>query len=314
MRTETKANQNPTPTQWKNLLYHGDNLAVLKKLQKNPDVKGKIQLIYIDPPFATARDFFGKNGEKSYSDKLVADKFLVFLEERLLLMKELLAKNGSIFVHLDQRMSHRVKLLLDDIFGEKNFRNEIIWNYVSGGISNKFFAKKHDSIFFYTTTDDYTFHPQKERTKSYKKSSILRDEKGEYVWYLRPNVNPSVPNGVKTYLDKYVQDVWDIPIVNPMAAERTGYPTQKPEPLLKRIILATTNKEDLVADFFAGSGTTGIVAEKLNRRWLMSDKGTHAIDVIKERLATIQTGYAHDPKKPTRLYTKPNAPYTLVKI
>lgn len=283
MPTKTPRKQ-PKKTVWQNRLYHADNFSVLQTLQTDPAVAGKLQLIYIDPPFATARDFYGKNGEKSYSDKLVAKEFLDFLSARLVLMRSLLADTGSIFVHLDQRMSHRVKLVLDDIFGEKNFRNEIIWNYISGGISNKFFARKHDTIFFYSKTDHYTFHPQKERTKVYKPEKIMRDSKGEYVWYIRPGINPTVPKGVKTYIDKYVQDVWSIPIVNPMANERTGYPTQKPEQLLERIILAASDKGDLVADFFAGSGTTGVVANKLGRRFILSDKGDHAIEVIQKRL------------------------------
>lgn len=299
---------------WVNRLYHGDNLTVLRELQYDQAIVGKMQLIYIDPPFATARDFFGKNGEKSYTDRLVAEEFIAFLQERLLLMKSLLSDTGSIFVHLDQRMSHRVKLVLDDIFGPENFRNEIIWNYISGGISDRFFARKHDTVFFYSKTDDYIFHPQKERIKTYKKHTILKDEKGEYVWYLRPGINPKYPNGVKTYLDKYVQDVWNIPIVNPMANERTGYPTQKPEPLLARIIQAASNPDDLVADFFAGSGTTGIVAEKLGRRWLMTDKGDHAINVITERLHTIANSYSLQLKKPTAAYGKIAAPFQLIPI
>ncbi len=299
---------------WQNLLFQGDNLAVLKSLQKDPEIAGHIQLIYIDPPFATARDFFGKNGEKSYSDKIVAEEFLNFLKIRLLLMKELLADTGSIFVHIDQRMSHRVKILLDDIFGPENFRNEIIWNYISGGISDRFFAKKHDTIFFYSKTNAYVFNPQKERTKIYKKEKILTDEKGEYVWYIRPGINVKVPNGVKTYLDKYVQDVWNVPIINPMANERTGYPTQKPEQLLQRIILAGTNSGDLVADFFAGSGTTGIVAEKLNRRWILVDKGNHSIEVIKKRLESIATTYSLTAKKSTRHYLKSAAAFTMKRV
>jgi adenine specific DNA methylase Mod len=299
---------------WQNLLFQGENLSVLKTLQKNPELAGHIQLIYIDPPFATARDFFGKNGERSYSDKIVAEEFLNFLWVRLSLMKELLADTGSLFVHLDQRMSHRVKILLDDIFGPENFRNEIIWNYISGGISDRFFAKKHDTIFFYSKTDKYVFNPQKERTKVYKKEKILIDEKGEYVWYIRPGINAKVPNGVKTYLDKYVQDVWNVPIINPMANERTGYPTQKPEQLLKRIILAGTNPGDLVADFFAGSGTTGIVAEKLNRRWILTDKGTHSIEVIKKRLENIATSYSLTTKKTTQLYLDPASAFSIKKV
>lgn len=281
------------PTHWQNRLIKGDNLAFLKLCDKDSDplikdkVKGKIKLIYIDPPFATKNTFYAKTGELGYADKRVADEFIQYLKERLVLMKELLAEDGSIYLHLDPKMSHYIKIVLDDIFGREHFRNEIIWNYVSGGISNRFFARKHDTIFFYTKSHTYTFHPQKERRKTYRASSIQKDGKGEFVWYIRPGTNPKVPNGVKTYLDKYVQDVWEIPIVNPMAKERNGYPTQKPEALLERIILASTNPGDLVADFFAGSGTTGIVAEKLGRQWIMCDSGDHSMQVIQQRLQSL---------------------------
>lgn len=304
-------------TTWHNLLIHGDNLKALQmlladSLPTGSDFTRKINCIYIDPPFATNNDFFHKNGDKSYSDKMLAKTFLDFLEKRLLLMKQLLADDGAIFIHLDHHISHYVKILLDEIFGEKNFRNEIIWNYVSGGISDRFFARKHDTIFFYTKSDNYIFHPQKERRKQYNAKSIQKDEKGEFVWYIRPGTNPKVPRGVKTYLDKYVQDVWDIPIVNPMAKERVGYPTQKPEELLERIIRATTNPGDLVADFFAGSGTTGIVAEKLNRRWIMCDSGENALQTIKQRLETIADSYSLESKPAA--YKKPAQPYSVITL
>jgi site-specific DNA-methyltransferase (adenine-specific) len=272
----------------KNILIHADNLKALQQLS----IQTKVDLIYIDPPFATNKDFHAKTGELGYSDKIVADEFLSFLRERLALMKTLLSETGSIYVHLDQRMSHEVKLVLDDIFGRKNFRNEIIWKYVSGGISDRFFARKHDTIFFYTKSDTYTFNPQRERRKLYNQAKVLTDEKGDYVWYIRPNTNTKVPNGVKTYLDKYVSDVWDIPIVNPMAKERNGYPTQKPEALLERIIAASSNPGDIVADFFAGSGTTGAVAEKMGRAWIMCDQSNHAIQTIQERLCQLDAQYS----------------------
>jgi site-specific DNA-methyltransferase (adenine-specific) len=198
----------------------------------------------------------------------------------------MLKDTGSLYFHCDPTAGHYVKVMLDYIFGLRNFNNEIIWSYVSGGISKKTFAKKHDKIFFYSKTKDYTFNVQKERPSDYKGETWF-DEKGEYIWYIRPGTNPKVPNGVKSYLDKHVRSVWEIPIVNPMAKERLGYPTQKPEPLLERIILASSNEGDLVADFFMGGGTTIAVAERLNRRWIGCDINHRALQITQERLDAI---------------------------
>ncbi|HQI26418.1 MAG TPA: site-specific DNA-methyltransferase, partial [Candidatus Paceibacterota bacterium] len=294
---------------FRNMLIWGDNKLVMASLLR--DFKGKIDLIYIDPPFNVGADFtmdlpIGDNGETLDKDQstleMVAyrdmwgkgtDSYLQMMYERLFLIKELLAETGSFYIHCDYRLDSQIRMLADEIFGKENFLNEIIWNYISGGISDRFFARKHDTIFLYVKNNvSYTFNTQKERNTEkvtkIKPNKIFSDEKGDYIWYIRPGTNPSVPNGVKSYIDKFVQDVWGIPIVNPQAYERLDYPTQKPETLLERIIKASSNEGDLVADFFCGSGTTGAVAEKLGRRWIMADLGRFAIHTSRKRLIDVQ--------------------------
>ncbi len=291
---------NPFDDDWQNMLIFGDNLQVLKTLLqmkqegklKNADGTPGVRLVYIDPPFGTGQEFLGSYGQKAYQDKIAGARFLEFLRKRLVFLRELLSEDGSIYVHLDYHKDSHVRLIMDEIFGDQDFRNEIIWNYVSGGISESTFARKHDTILFYTKSENYIFNPQKEQTKEYKKESIHRDEKGEYVWYIRPGTNPNVPEGVKSYVNKYVQDVWQIPIVNPQAEERettNNYPTQKPEALLERIIKASSNPGDIVLDCFAGSGTTLAVAEKLGRRWIGVDCGKLAIYTIQKRMLNLTT-------------------------
>lgn len=282
-----------------NKLFWGDNLQVLANLLK--EYRGKVDLIYIDPPFDSKADYIKKvqlKGEKiegvaqslfeekQYTDIWEKDEYLQFMYERLLLMRELLSDTGSIYLHYDWHKNGYMRLMMDEIFGEENFLNEIIWNYISGGISDRFFARKHDNLLLYAKSANlkYTFNVQKERKKVVAKEKILRDEKGEFVWYIRPNTNPKVPQGVKSYLDKFVQDVWEIPIENPQAETRTDYPTQKPEALLERIIKVSSNEGDIVADFFVGSGTTPAVAQKLGRRWLACDINLGAIQTTAKRL------------------------------
>jgi adenine-specific DNA-methyltransferase len=285
-----------------NKLFWGDNLQVLAHLLK--EYRGKIDLIYIDPPFDSKAEYVKKvqiRGEKvegeqhslleekQYTDIWERDEYLQFMYERLLLMRELLSDTGSIYLHCDWHKGAFLRLIMDEVFGEENFLNEIIWNYVSGGISDRFFARKHDNLLLYAKSANlkYTFNVQKERKKAVAKEKILRDAKGEFVWYIRPNTNPKVPQGVKSYLDKFVQDVWQIPIENPQAETRSDYPTQKSEALLERIIKASSNDGDLVADFFVGSGTTPAVAQKLGRRWIACDINLGAIQTTTKRLNQI---------------------------
>jgi len=244
---------------WENKLIFGDNLKALKSLTLDPDVKGKVKLIYIDPPFATKRDFM-KDEVKAYADKVVGSEFIEFTRKRLLLLKELLAPDGTIFVHLDQKKGHYIKIILDEIFGEQHFLNEIIWMYGLGGSSNKYFPQKHDNIYWYSNSKNYFFNPPMVPATSQRM-------KGE---------------------DKKCPDYWDIPSLNNMAIERTSYPTQKPEALLERVIACASQEGDLVLDAFAGSGTTLAVAEKLRRKWIGIDCGKLSIYTIQNRMLSLK--------------------------
>jgi site-specific DNA-methyltransferase (adenine-specific)/adenine-specific DNA-methyltransferase len=234
---------------WENELIFGDNLKVLKALLDDPNVRGKVNLIYIDPPFATKRDFL-KDEVKAYADKVVGSAFIEFTRKRLIIMKELLADNGSIFVHLDSKKGHYIKLILDELFGEHNFKNEIIWAYGAGGNPKNFFPRKHDTIFWYTKGNG-VFNSDLPIMKAPYSSSTLEihykniDSEGRRFRIQKVNGRE-----YKTYEDegKMITDVWtDIGGQNatsPISPEFTGYPTQKPEKLLERIISATTNEGD----------------------------------------------------------------------
>lgn len=291
---------------WTNKLIFGDNLQILKEIyndQKDKNLLGtkdKIKLIYIDPPFATKQDFM-KNGEKVYQDKVIGAEFLEFLRERLILAKEILADDGSIYVHLDWKKVHHMKLLLDDIFGENNFLNEIIWHYQAGTAPLKGFAKKHDNILIFTKTKDSNiFNPIRLLVKD---ESIypLTDKDGRKYRMSGNN------NATKYYADegRKADDVWtwvdrkenNIGQVFHALPEYIDYPTQKPEALLERIIKASSNEGDIVMDFFAGSGTTLAVAEKLNRRWIGCDCGKLAIYTIQKRILTIADSKSLENKK-----------------
>ena len=276
---------NATENDWKNLIVQGDNLQFLKTCYKNTDplimdkVKGKVKLIYIDPPFATKSDFSGKEGEYSYTDKVDRAHFLETLRERLIYLRELLADDGSIYVHLDQKMSHYVKIVMDEIFGKNNFRNEIVWSYKSAGMSTSTFPHKHDNILYFSKTDNRVFKPCYVPHDAKVLKRFQRDEKGPF----------QLVNGKKYYANpqgKPIEDVWEINLAN-RDSQRTNYPTQKPEALLERVINASTNSGDLVMDCFIGSGTTASVAEKLGRKWIACDFGKHAIYTVQKRILRI---------------------------
>lgn len=271
---------------WRNLLIFGDNLQILKTFHRNEDetiknkIKGKVKLIYIDPPFATASEFQQKDGAKAYSDRKKGAEFVEFIRRRLFLARELLAEDGSIFIHLDWKKSHYIKLVLDEVFGETNFRNEIIWHYRTGNIAEKQFQRKHDTILFYSKGSTYTFNVQEfkeyyvqvygpDKKISFKSAKDFEDEFGRYRM-------------------SQVDDVWNLSAVFTLGGEHIDYPTQKPEVVIERIIRATTNPGDLVMDFFCGSGTTLAVAEKLDRRWVGCDIGKLAIYTTQKRLLEIQ--------------------------
>jgi len=277
---------------WRNKLIWGENKYIMASLL-DQGFAGKINLIYIDPPFATGADFSIKMKvgdekwtkeasiieEKAYRDTWGKgiDSYLQMMYERLVLMRELLADNGSIYVHLDYRVGHYVKIIMDEIFSKESFRNEIVWCYSGGGIPRNAYPRKHDIILWYSKGATWTFNPQ---YRPYSEGTIQRGRtkvKGVYAAKgLRPEGTP-------------VNDWWaDIPkITSPTDYEKLYFPTQKSEALLDRIIRASSNEGDVVADFFCGSGTTGAVAEKLGRRWIMADLSRFAIQVTRKRLLDI---------------------------
>lgn len=304
---------------WTNKLIFGDNLQILKEIyndQKGRNLLGtkdKIKLIYIDPPFATKQDFM-KNGEKVYQDKVIGSEFLEFLRERLVLAKEILADDGSVYVHLDQKKGHYVKLILDEIFGENNFVNEIVWNKGFRGTESKNqYQQAHETIFLYTKSSDYIWN---QIFSAYKDVGAGRynkiDEKGaRFALIKRARTDGTIYYG-KTYFNlegKKQNDIVDIPVMASTSSERINYPTQKPEALLEKVIKASSNKDDIVMDFFAGSGTTLAVAEKLGRKWIGCDCGKLSIYTIQKRILTIANSKSLENKD--EKYGKEPKPFTL---
>lgn len=271
-------------------LIQGDNAEIMRCLLKQGV---KIDLIYIDPPYLTNLDFKTKEGKFAYSDKFSLDTYLTMLYERLILMKQLLSEKGSIYVHVDYRTSAYVRLMMDEIFGEENFRNEIIWCYRSGGIPKKDFARKHDTIFRYVKSSTYTFNSMNIGSPrgSLKKNNMKKEVDVDGRFFTSIKSNGKI---YKYYEDDMIipSDVWDdISHLQQKDPQRLGYPTQKPEALLERIIKASSNEGDLVADFFCGSGTTAAAAHKLNRNWIGVDMGDEAIKTTKERMLNLDSNF-----------------------
>jgi site-specific DNA-methyltransferase (adenine-specific)/adenine-specific DNA-methyltransferase len=290
-----------------NRLYLGDNLQVLSHLLD--EFKGKIDLIYIDPPFDSKADYVKKikvrgqqiEGiqqslieEKQYSDIWKKDEYLQFMFERLLIMRELLSDTGSIYLHCDYHKGAYLRLIMDEIFGEENFLNEIIWNYKGTSNSDRSFAKKHDNILFYSKNKDkHIFNADDVRISYEEDDKFEKDKEGKYFqwWKKGKKYYPAqkLVNGSYELLGKYQYDVWnDIPsMATSHGFEILHYPTQKPEKLLERIIKASSNEGDLILDCFAGSGTTLAVAQKLNRKWIGCDINEVAIQTTTKRLLKI---------------------------
>ena len=347
---------------WTNKLIWGDNKLILSSLKNGPlreeiEKQGGIKLIYIDPPFDVGADFsmdieigddtFTKNPnileEIAYRDTWGrgADSFIAMIYERLILMRDLLAADGSIYVHCDWRMVGNIRKVLDEIFSGDNFINEIIWKRISAHSDTKqgakFYGKQHDTIFYYRKSQRFIFntvytHYDEEYIRTnynlvdadgrrFKSTDLTaakaggdtsydwngrRPTAGRYWAYSRSNMEGFERDGLlhytgtglprlKQYLNEMpgvsLQDLWaDIPNVQSGArsTERIGYPTQKPEALLERILKASSNEGDLVADFFSGSGTTAAVAEKLGRKWIATDLGKFAIHTTRKRLIGVQ--------------------------
>jgi adenine-specific DNA-methyltransferase len=338
------------PKDWKNLLIWGDNKLVMSSLIKQ-GWAGKINLIYIDPPFFTGADFSIRTTvggeqiekepsiieERAYSDTWSGGiaSYIKYMYERLLLIRELLAENGSIYVHLDWHVGHYVKVMMDEIFGYENFVNEIIWRRAYSHNDGNKFGCIHDVLLWYSKSKNYTWNriylPYDEEYvkknysyidektgKQYRSVSMNAAGQGEARYFgdklLSPppgthwrwsqeRINEALENGIiyftssgvpryKQFLEDMeglpVHDLWaDFMAVSSQSNELLSFDTQKPEALLNRVILASSNPGDLVADFFCGSGTTLAAAEKLGRRWIGSDLSKFAIQVTRKRLLDI---------------------------
>ncbi|MDY5946181.1 MAG: site-specific DNA-methyltransferase, partial [Prevotella sp.] len=286
---------------WMNRLVYGDNLLTMQALLAGdpqtglPSLRGKVDLIYIDPPFDSKADYRTKiklPGLNLQQKPTVVEQFayadtweegtisyLKMIYPRLILMKELLSERGSIYVHIDWHIGSYMKVILDDIFGKENFVNEIIWYYRRWNIAGSSFATNHDTILYYGKNKsnrvyNQLYIPKSEKSSAQGKSwkSVI-DENGVRHSIMTDEPTKGVP----------MPDVWDVSMINPVAKERIGYATQKPEALLERIIKASSNEGDLVCDFFGGSGTTAAVAERLGRRWITCDIGKPASLVMRKR-------------------------------
>lgn len=299
---------------WRNMIVFGDNLQFLKTINQNKDslikdkVKGKVKLIYIDPPFATQDEFQNKEGAKAYNDKKRGAEFLEFMRRRLILAREILADDGSIYVHMDEKMGHYVKVIMDEVFHKNSFAGEITWEYQGSWVeSNNNFPKRTQSIYYYRNSS-YVFNQLYEEEKTTK--GVIK-RWGKYIvnGKIYANNAPMNDSKFKPYINKFIKEnkrepegddiiaefegrrvgnMWYVPMLNPMAKENTKYPTQKPEELIARIIKSSTNEGDLVMDFFGGSGTSMAVAEKLGRRWITCDLGKLSYLTMQKRILQIQ--------------------------
>ena len=302
---------------WKNKLIWGDNQLVMSSLLEK--FAGKVDLIYIDPPFATGADFsftaqIGDSDtnipkeqsiieEKAYRDMwgTGTDSFISMIYGRLLLMRDLLATDGSIYVHCDWKINSYIRIILDEIFGTDNFRNEMVWHYPGREMHiNTKFNCKHDTVYFYAKSEQSSIdmrsvaipYSKSERLKTLRRK-VHKDKDGrEWVWETRGQASGQKP--YKRYVDEFIvqgkplSDVWsDLQFLRGNHPERVNYPTQKPEKLLERIIKSSSKEGSLVADFFCGSGTTLAVAERLGRRWIGCDLGRWGVHVTRKRLLGI---------------------------
>jgi len=287
-----------------NIIYCGDNLKILAEI---PDES--VDLIYIDPPFNSNRNyevFWGDIQEKRRFEDRHGDvkAYIDYMRPRILELYRVLKNTGSFYYHCDWHASHYIKIMLDQIFNFNNFQNEIIWCFKTRHFSKKHFGRKHDTIFFYSKSDNYTFNWQeilRPLSESTIKKFKYKDEKGYYRLVGRgikgspiqsakdvdPTWEKTHPELVKRdYLKEGVpmEDYWQIEIINQASKERLGYPTQKPLELLERIIKAGSNKGDVILDSFCGCGTTLVAAEKLKRKWIGIDISPTACRVMSQRL------------------------------
>ncbi len=273
---------------WVNKLFWSNNIDVLYFLLKN--FKDRIELIYIDPPFFSGVNYQIKIEEKDRNYDSIAyydhwnrdlDSYLQMLYERIIPFKKLLSKTGLIFVHADWHANHYIRLILDEVFGENRFVNNIVWYYYNKySAGKKNLPRAHDTILIYSKSSNYTFNelriPRKKPIKQLMremKDGVLKNVKDE---------NGHVKYRIVT--DKKLDDVWKIPCMQPASKQWTGFPTQKHHKLLERIIKLGSNEGDLIADFFCGSGTSLVVAEKMKRRWIGCDISKYSIYLTRNRI------------------------------
>ena len=320
---------------WTNKLIWGDNKLILSSLKNGPlreeiEAQGGLKLIYIDPPFGVGADFsmeieigddaFTKKPnileEIAYRDTWGqgADSFIAMIHERLVLMRDLLADDGTIYVHCDWRVNSYIRLALDEVFGKENFLNEILWRRRTNTVKavSKKFSVNTDTIFLYAkSNDNFVFNIQYgDYPKKYYERFKYKDEYGRYYWnvmatYSQERLERLKSEGkvkfsegskyprFKQYLHELkgrpIENIWDdIDMINALSSERLGYSTQKPEALLERITRASSNESDLVGDFFCGTGTLAAVAEALGRKWIVSDLGKFAIHTTRKRMIGVQ--------------------------
>lgn len=312
-----------------NLMMHGECLSTCAYLKEQGI---EVDLVYIDPPFASGADYAKKIyirrnplvqkvmkeaeqnldneemkefEEKMYGDIWDKERYLNWMYENLMAIKSVMSENASIYVHLDYHIGHYVKILMDEIFGEENFRNEIIWYYtnkMSGSTSPHDFVCEHDTVFRYSKGDSYTYNviteereeavKQSKRVKVDGKNMRARDEEGNIIYELST--------------DKKIKDVWKIPYIASTDTQRVDYATQKPEALLERVIEASSNEGMLVADFFGGSGVTAAVAHKLNRRFIHGDVNINSLQTARDRLVNAGAEFEiKEVKDGVRLFRNP---------
>ena len=289
---------------WTNKLIWGDNKLILASLKagalrRQIEDAGGLKLIYIDPPFDVGADFsmdIEIGGETFHKEPNLleqiayrdtwgrgADSFIAMIYERLILMRDLMHSDGSIYVHCDWRVSGYIRGAMDEVFGKENFLNHIVWSFNTRTMTTPYFARKHNDIFFYAkNSGTQLFNEDEVRTELRPESLVQYNKVDEHGRRYKPQ-----SDGARTYLNELGQpcpDTWDIQILGSRDVERTGYATQKPSALLERVLKASSNPGDLVADFFVGSGTTAAVAEKLGRKWIATDLGKFGIHTTRKRL------------------------------
>jgi len=315
------------PTEWRNRLIWGDKKYVLPSLLE--EFAGQVNLIYIDPPFNVGADFsftatipddpeteedetttFVKEPsiieQKAYRDTWGRglDSYLQWFYETVVLLRDLLAEDGSIYVHLDWRVGHYAKIIMDAVFGANNFIQEIIWQHqIMGGAHGRRFPKAHETVLWFAKGPMYKFQDKDAKVRvpysEYVRKTLKQDEDGRWFYTRRRMSRKASAEELarkaftRTYVDDVnagtlASDVWtDMPSYQPLPEEKAGYPTQKPEALLVRLISAGSKEGDLILDCFVGSGTTAAVAEKLSRRWIACDLGRFAIHTTRKRLLSI---------------------------